>query len=352
MKIRVLWAVCLAIVFTGSSAWAGPKWEFGEDSWMKLGFLGQVHYSFMEDAADEHDFYLRRGRLILSGQITDGVKFFAETDNDNAGKNGAGSTKTDIQDAFVDIQLGDSSHWVQAGLILLPFSLENRSSAASLLGLDYNVETIKFVNTFVWRDYGTELHGTLGDRVGYHIGAFDGYDETDSIKNDDAGLRLVARVDISILGEKVPSGWFYSQNQLGQNQYLVAGAGYNHQDDATLDSTLASPIEEDSKAWVVDFQSSLPLAQDWALLTNGAYYDWDNAVYKGGTAFVETGLMYDRFMGTVKWSAQDRDHHDAVRDYTIGFHYFMDRKHNLRAGAEYRLGDSSDWLLVGLQFLL
>jgi hypothetical protein len=89
--------------------------------------------------------------------------FFVETDNDNAGKAGGASVSTDIQDAFMDVRLVDKDMvkaWLSGGLILLPFSFENKASAASLLGIDYNAETIKFSNHFVWRDYGAEVHGT------------------------------------------------------------------------------------------------------------------------------------------------------------------------------------------------
>ena len=91
MGRRILLAITALLMFVVISAvpaFAGPKWEFGEEGWMSLGFLGQVHYSFMEDAVDEHDFYLRRARVILQGQIMEGVKFFAETDYPNAGKDG------------------------------------------------------------------------------------------------------------------------------------------------------------------------------------------------------------------------------------------------------------------------
>ena len=117
--------VVLLMVATASMVMAGPKWEFGEDGYLKASILGQVHYSFKDNAADESDFFLRRGRLILSGQITDGVKVFLETDNDNLGRNGV-SSSTDIQDAFVDFRLLKNDHaeaWVSTGLILLPFSL-------------------------------------------------------------------------------------------------------------------------------------------------------------------------------------------------------------------------------------
>ena len=249
----------LVAAMVATPAFAGPKWEVGENAWLSLGFLGQVHYSHVDDADPKNDFFLRRGRFILSGQVMDGVKFFVETDNDNAGKAGT-SVSTDIQDAFVDVRLGHSDHWVEAGLILLPFSFENKTSAAKLLGLDYNSEVIKLTNTFVWRDYGVEVHGNVGKRFAYRVGVFDGYDEgsnnTATNKNPDAGLRYTGHVAFNPIGE-VETGWFLTQERF-KDTYLSLGAGGDYQKDATGTSKGAANTM-DSTAWVADFQSGVQI---------------------------------------------------------------------------------------------
>jgi hypothetical protein len=333
---------------------AGPEWEIGDDSWLKLSFLGQVHGTYIKDAEQETDIYLRRARIILAGQIMDGVKFFAETDNDNAGRNGFPDSSTDIQDIFVDVRILDSAHWAKAGLILLPFSFETRSSAASLLGIDYNVEAIKLVNTFVWRDYGAELHGEfLSKRLAYAVGVFDGYDSEGGHKSTDAEARITGHVLFNLIGE-AETGWFYSQERLGaKGNYLTVGTGYDSQNKATEVAGVDGEASQlvDSEAWVLDFQSGFNFGEKVDLTVNGAWYDWDNAVFKGNTAFVEAGVGYGKTMLTGKYSLQDRDSKDSVNNYTAGIHYFM-KNHNLRGGVEYRWGDSPDVVLAGLQFFL
>ncbi len=355
----VVLSVCIA-----APAFAGPKWDLTEDgeSWMKLSFLGQVHYSHRDNAANEDDFYLRRGRIIVAGQVMDGVKFFVETDNDNAGRDGTEDVSTDIQDAFVDVRLftvGESEHWLEAGLILLPFSFESKSSAASLLGVDYNAETIKLINTFVWRDYGAELHGDFGDRLAYRVGVFDGYDDERNAKNDEADLRYTGHIAVNLLGD-VEAGWFLTQSRLGKKgNYISVGAGVDAQSEATLvevvdaDGLTTNMVPRDSDAWVVDVQSGMSIGEQMALTLNAAYYDWDNSAFEGHTVFVETGLLVaDKVMPTFKWAQQDSDGDAAtIDDYTVGLNYFL-KGNNARAGLEYRWGDSDDWLLLGLQFLL
>lgn len=353
MKKLVCVLSVVGVLFSVGMAQAGPKWEFSDDSWMKLSFLGQVHGSYSDEMDPNTDIYLRRARVILAGQITDGVLFFAETDNDNAGKAGKGDVSTDIQDAYGDIRIMDSAHWVKAGLILLPFSFETRSSAASLLGLDYNSEAIKLANTFVWRDYGAELHGDfLSKKIAYTVGVFDGYDSATSTKNSEADARFTGHVMLSVVGE-AETGWFYAQDRRGKaGNYLVLGAGFDQQNKATsvagIDGAAATIV--DSEAWVVDFKAGMDLGE-MDLIVNGAWYDWDNAGFAGSTAFLESGLAFGKVMITGKYALQDHDGADDVVDYTAGIQYFM-KNHNLRGGLEYRWGDSSDAILAGLQFLL
>lgn len=347
--------ICMLVLGSGAAI-AGPEWKISEDSHMKLSLLGQVHFLSVDDAADEDDFYLRRGRVILLGQIQDGLTFFVETDNDNAGKSGT-EVSTDIQDVFLDARLveGDSELWAKAGLILLPFSFENRASAASLLGMDYNIPAIKLVNTFVWRDYGAELHGNFGKKVSYAVGVFDGYDAKGSDKNPGAEMRYTGHAALNLVGS-AETGWFYTQERLGgKGSYLSLGAGFDTQKGATLTTVTAADeseteVENDNDAWVVDLQSGYA-GTNMSVTLNAAYYDWDNSAFKGSTAFVETGLLVKKTMLTAKVELQDPDSGNEVEDYTAGLQYFL-KGHNARGGIEYRWGDSPDQILAGIQFLL
>ncbi len=354
MKKWVVFLGVLGVCFAAGTAKSGPKIDVGEDGWLKLSFLGQLHASYSDETNPETDAFLRRGRIILSGQIMDGVLFFAETDNDNAGKYGAANASTDIQDIYVDFRIMDSAHWVKAGLILLPFSFETRSSAASLLGTDYNVEAIKLVNTFVWRDYGAELHGEFfSKKVAYAVGVFDGYDSATGTKNPDADARVTGHMMVNLVGE-AETGWFYSQNRLGSaGSYLSVGAGFDQQGGASLIEATEDADARilDSEAWVVDFMAGTDVG-NVGVTVNGAWYDWDSSVYEGSTAFVEAGLLVGKTMLTGKYAIQDPDAGDETEDYTAGIHYFMNKQHNVRGGIEYRWGDSAETALAGIQFLL
>jgi len=288
----------------------------------------------------------------------DGIQFFVETDNDNAGKSGTSGVSTDIQDAFVDFRLFQTESaeaWVAGGLILLPFSFENKSSAASLLGIDYNAETIKFVNNFVWRDYGAELHGNFGKKVSYRVGAFDGYDtySTAAIeKNPDAQLRCTGHVAVNLIGDVQTSTFFTQERLQEEGHYLSLGAGFDTQGNATrtIPAEDEMPVSQDSDAWCIDFQSGFDCgAVD--LTVNGAWYDWDNGACDGNTSFVEAGIKAGKVEVTGKWSLADPGAGPSKTDYTVGVDYFF-KKHNAKVGVEYRWGDSNDVLLGGIGVLL
>lgn len=360
-KVSIVLVTMCIVLCLGPLSWAGAKINIGDsgDSWIDLGLLGQFHVSYIddEDVKDDTDFYLRRGRIIVSGQIADGIKFFVETDNDNAGKSGGSSVSTDIQDAFMDLRLfktEGSEIWAKAGLILLPFSFENRSSAASLLGIDYNAETIKFAHTFVWRDYGLELHGNITDRFSYALGIFDGYDEPNNKKNPESEFRFTGHLAVNVLG-KAETGWFYTQERLkGKGNYLSIGFGIDRQEKASLvdpDDSAETDNSEiiDSEAWVVDLQSGF-IFEPVGLTLNVGYYDWDNLSFEGNTMFAEAGVLWKQVMLTGKYSAVEPEEGDETLDYTAGLHYFL-KGHRARLGLEYRSGDSPDQILIGLQVL-
>jgi hypothetical protein len=48
---------------------------------------------------------------------------------------------------------------------------------------------------------------------------------------------------------------------------------------------------------------------------------------------------------------QDPEAGSEIQDYTVGLQYNL-KGNNIKGGIEYRWGDSSDWWLVGIQFLL
>ncbi|MBK9304652.1 MAG: hypothetical protein IPM94_12405 [bacterium] len=346
----MLRAALVVLTVAAAPALAGPRWDLDDGAYLQFSLLGQFQAQALEGADDDLDLYLRRGRLIFSGQIADGVKVFAETDNDNAGRYRAGGVSTDLQDVFVDLRLG-GDQWLQAGLILLPLSFESTSSAASLLGLDYNAEVIKLAHTFVWRDQGLMLHGPCGKRFAYRAGVFDGHDDAVT-KNAAAAPRFTGHLEFAAVGA-APTAWFHGQERLGGETYLLLGTGVDYQERASRLGAVAGGSPGwviNNRAFVLDLQSGFG-AGDIFYTCNAGWYDWDNLNFAGSTWFAEAGLRRDRVQLTGKIAANEPDVGAAVRNFTAGLHFFR-LQHKLRYGLEYSTGDSPNQLLAGVQFLL
>lgn len=365
-------ACSVVIALFATQAAAGPVLPLDEssNSWIRVSAQGQLHYSYVGSAADKADFFLRRGRIILDGQLVDGVTFYTFTDIPNEGKSGATASAI-VQEAWMDFSLlGARSvigidpevSWIgeqgiRAGLILLPFSFEVRSSSSKTLGVDVNGEVIKMVNTLNSRDNGAELHGNFGPHVSYIAGVFDGYDAAGSTKNPNAPLRTTGHIAVNLLG-KAETGAGYTEERLNDENFVSLGFGVDRQDrasrvPASTNSTTQEVVaaqDKDSRNWVVDFEAGCKLGSI-NLTVNGGYYNWDNSVFKGKTWFVEDGIRYNKTQLCTKYTKQDPDNGKKLDDYTVGLNYFF-KGHNARVGIEYRWGDSPNQVLGGLQFLL
>jgi len=288
------------------------KLTYGPDAWIKLDLLLQVQYESAKtwigkekeaDAIWTNSFFLRRCRVIVQGQAAKNVTFFMETDDlnvgrtDNTANSGSVSGTTDkvdgstagvkhshtvtgsvknnayTQDAFINYKVADELQ-IAAGMILLPFMHNNRQSAASLLGVDYNSKAVVLPNTNVWRDTGVEFRGLIGKgpSIDYRVGAFQGLsasagatdtDARDNVNRKDRP-RITGRVQINFADAE--DGFFYSGNYLGKKKILSIGGGIDYQQDVARGGTNAvttAPVsytyQKDYFAWTGDATIDYPM---------------------------------------------------------------------------------------------
>jgi hypothetical protein len=326
-------------------AWT-PKLEVNEDVWMQLGFLGQMWVETVEDNAGESDkwskdFYFRRARILGMGSVHKNVKFFFDTDVPNSGKKGNADNDLILNDAFIDLQVMPEFN-VSFGRILVPFSVENKASAALLLGIDYNTNVTKlplnFIKSAFWRDDGVEVRGILLDGlIDYRVGIFDG--EGDTGLNPDDHLRSTGMVMIN-LGDAQP-GWFYNMNSLGSLKVLSLSAGYDYIGNGGAGI-------EDGKAWNVGAHIEQPLGNG-RIVGSATFYDYDGpnySAFEGQAASVQAGYLMpcpfnegSHIQPVVRWQHQDNDITDRKLDsYGIGMNYFL-KGHNINFKAEYTIND-------------
>jgi len=196
----------------------------------------------------DHDFFLRRARIILAGNVNEWVHFFYETDNPNFGQDGDFKKAFFTQDAYVDFQFA-KEFCVAAGLILLPFTHHTRQSAASLNTLDYHNMfsggEYGLVTSHVWRDVGIEARGFFADKLEYRLGVYNGLRGPTTTPGDKAALpgakalnpddlpRFVGRVAVNLFD--IEDAFFYGGTYLGAKKIVTVGFGADIQPDATYD---------------------------------------------------------------------------------------------------------------------
>jgi hypothetical protein len=344
-EILLVVSMAAAILWSTSSALAwSPKLEVDEHTWIQFGFLAQLQYETAEDAAgvenDEwsNELFVRRARFLANGSVHEKVKFFFDTDVPNAGKTGADNSLV-WNDGLVDLQFLPQFK-LAIGRLLPPFSVENQASASTLLGIDYNVNTIKLPtpnDRAVWRDDGIEAHGILGrDLIDYRVGLFRG--ERDKERNPDQDLRFTGMAMINLVDPQ--PGWYYNMNGLGSLNMLSFGAGYDR-------LANSAPGLSDGRAWSLFALLDQPLGVA-RVTAHAAYYDWRGdgwaGDFEGKTASVQVGYLMSGFFApgqwqpVLRWQRQDPDSGASLDTVNIGLGYYL-KGHNINFKIDYALND-------------
>jgi hypothetical protein len=337
----LLTAAALALVPHAASAWS-PKLEVSETTWVQLGYLHQFWWEVVDDGAGvegdrdwSSDFFTRRSRVMLLGQATDQIHFFLNYDAP-AGAATAGAQSPVLTDAMIDFRL-DPAFNIVVGRQLVPFSIDNNTSAVTLTGIDYPTRALvnqpTVASTAFWRDDGIAVRGLLGGGMfDYRVGYFRG---DRSGANVDEDGRFTGMVMINLASPQ--GGWFFNQNSLGALDVLSFGVGYDQ---------LGRSGQDDHKAMSVFFTAEKGLGAGH-LSANAAYYDWEGvgapggAFYNGGsTAVVALAFQPSgsKWQPVLRWQQQDPDDGTSLNTIGIGLGYYISG-HRANIKAEYSIDD-------------
>jgi hypothetical protein len=334
----LLAAAMLALVPHTASAWS-PKLEVSDTTWVQLGYLHQFWYESVEDGAatgDDrtNDFFTRRNRVMLLGQATDQIHFFLNYDAASGNASGARQDPV-LTDAFIDYRLAKEFN-VMVGRMLVPFTIDNQTSAVTLTAIDYPTRTLANQPTTpsgaFWRDDGIMARGLLfDDLIDYRVGYFRG--DRDNVNNDSGDGRITGMVVVNLASPQ--GGWFYNQNSLGALDVLSFGAGYDLMGRGTSGA-------DDHEAWSVFFTVEKKLNAGH-LSFNGTYIDWDGVIggFGNGNSMNVVGAF--NFAGTkwqpyLRWQQQDPDAGDKLDTIGLGLTYLISG-HRAKLTAEYSIDD-------------
>ena len=353
--VGVTVAVALSFAWGSPAQGQAPRLGTDENTWLQLGVLAQLQFEAAEDAggvsADKwgYDFFARRFRVMGRGSVHQKVKFWFSTDIPNAGRAGAANGII-WNDGFIDVQLRPEFN-LAMGRFLVPFSPDNRASAGSLLGIDYNLNLLKiptFADRAFWRDDGLEARGVLlGGLIEYRGGVFHGAPSVNlaaagqpvRLNNPDHHLRTTGMLMIN-LGDAQP-GWFYNPNSLGALKLLSVGAGYDRIPNSALDIA-------NSEAWNVFALVDQPLGKG-RINAMAAYYKWEGPVWTGGfegeTMGAQLGYLLPGEFLQGKWQPvvrfQRQDNPDAafeLNTVNLGLNFLL-KGHAINFKADYAIND-------------
>jgi hypothetical protein len=222
----------LALVPAPASAQLQIK---NEDVTIKFGIQGQFWADWNQDATAasagpqgyQQNFYLRRARLMMGGNIGDNISFFFQTDDPKLGitpKNLA--TGFVLQDAFMEYKVSNHLQ-IAGGEMLIPFSRQGLQSTLSFYTLD--ISAVSTVNNTALeqsalRDMGFQARGYfLHDRLQYRGGIFAG--ERDS--NGRNSLRQALYLQYDFFSPE--KEYAYAGTALGKRKILAIDAGGDKQ---------------------------------------------------------------------------------------------------------------------------
>lgn len=241
--------------------------KIGEHTNFQLNYLLQVHAQFAEGAADNggwsKDFFIRRSRLVLRGDLWKNISFFFGTNQANWGKGGKWNSPLIVQDTIISFKVVEEFQ-VDVGLMPLPFSRANMLSMSNLNALYCHFNVIKFVpgSHNSYRDIGVQIRGNVyKKKLQYRLGIFTGAKDQplqkdaqgnaikdnngkDALKSNPEQIpRFAGHIRYSFLGQE--GAPYYRAMLFGKTPSVSIGGGFDYQSAvvmskaATLDSKKA-----------------------------------------------------------------------------------------------------------------
>jgi Phosphate-selective porin O and P len=203
---------------------------------IKFGVLFQPQADFTENSTGGtiENFWVRRTRFIVSGQVAKNAFFFFQTENSRLGGavNGGAKSTAGFQttDAVAEFRYSKPLNlWV--GLIYLPTSREALKSSATEFMIDVNSYAYTATTALAGtggRDTGVMLRGyALNDKLEYRAGAFQGLRAAGS-RN---AFRQIARVQYNFFDTELYNLPSYAGTYFGSKKIVAVGAAWDKQDD-------------------------------------------------------------------------------------------------------------------------
>jgi hypothetical protein len=226
--LSVIGALSLSLVAAPATAQIVVK---NEDITFRFGIAGQLWADWTQDSSGsqgyQQNFYLRRARLIVGGDLGKDISFFIQTDDPRLGitpKNLASGFL--LQDALLEWR-PTKVFQIVGGEMIVPFTRNGLQSPMSYLTLDVSpISTVanSATQSSALRDAGFEAKGFfLNDHLLYRIGEYSG--ERDANAHDSP--RTVGYLQYDFFDPE--KGYLFSGTGLGKSKILAIDGGFDAQ---------------------------------------------------------------------------------------------------------------------------
>ena len=382
---RGLWCllVCLSFVFSASSAFAGAKIKFGEESEINLGARLQTLYlNHNKDLdadgnADDYDnFKIRRARLRLGADINQYVSLFLQTE---FSQDAAAGGDVRMIDAFIKLKPHKLANFV-VGVNMAPSGRQALTSSGGLMAMDRPGITYKsltwgtravaqFANVTYSdsdaglrgdvdvRDLGITLFGSdsISDTAHfkYYLGVYNGVQKAGTDNE-----RYAGRVQFNFFDAE--AGYYGLSTYLGKKKTVGIGASFDSQSDVATDTITNQNV--DYSLYSIDLFTDYPVGPG-TITFEAAYTDLDlggatsldvngdgskltNATQSEGNGYyAQTGYYINKWQPWAAyetWDAKAASGKGSYDAYRLGVTYFLQgHTANIKAGYEKMEADAN-----------
>jgi hypothetical protein len=305
-------AVGLALALLPDPARAQVVVKLNDTVNFRLGFQLQAWADYNQDPISEgysQNFFLRRVRLLVAGNLAKNVSFFFQTDNARLGNNTPPKDLAVgflVQDAFGEWKvMGNDMFILDIGKMLVPFTRNALQSTSSHLALDAGTWTFlqdagagNGEQGDAGRDLGFQFKSYLAaDHFEVRAGVFDGFRAPATAKGASSRNppRFVGRMVYNFFDTE--KGYVPVGTNLGKKKILAIGGGYDTQGGFTSPATATVPAGKGFEAYGGDLMVDWPLGptdavkgQD-AITAHADYIHYDGGCRANAAGVVQANCL-------------------------------------------------------------
>ena len=205
------------------------------------------------------DFFIRRARLLINGDVNNNFSYLLQFDSPNLGKRGdianatnSNASKAIVQDAWIGWApfgiTGGSVLYIDAGLLLMPISRQMLTTTTNFTQADVHTDSFRLgsvpglnANQSGFRENGVSIRGwALDKHLGFRGGVYQGQREASLAScgaacgnpgltpNPKSLPRLAAFLNYSLVGTE-DGGWLYSSMYFSKTPIVSVNAAVTYQ---------------------------------------------------------------------------------------------------------------------------